>query len=107
MKKYNISNPFIRHSKRTDALEEAYEIFIDTFIEYAEKNNLSESEISQFKDEIFKTYLTQKSTYLLEDKLGNISDYINTAFRHSLENEDSIDTKIYYNRKSHLITTIE
>ena len=107
MKKYNFNNPFVRTSERTDALEEAYEIFIDIFIEYAEKNNLSEDEIIQFKDDIFKAYLTQKSTYLLEDKLGNISDYINFAFKQSIENDDAIDTKIYYNRRSRLITTNE
>lgn len=103
--KYKTNNPLIVSSEKSEALEDAYELFVDTFMEYAEKHDLSEEEIFEFKNEIKKVYVFQKSIYLLENKINNFSEFLNSALCKTIKNEETdYITNIYYKRNSHLIT---
>ncbi len=103
--KYKINNPLVISSEKSEALEDAYELFVDTFMEYADKHDLSEEEIFEFKNEIKKAYLIQKSIYLLENKVNGFSDFLNSALCKIIKNEETdYITNIYYKKNSQLIT---
>lgn len=103
--KYKINNPLLLSSEKSEALEDAYELFVETFLEYAEKNNLTNEEIIEFQNEIKKAYLIQKSIYLLENKVNHFTDYLNSALCKTIKNDETdYVTKIYYKRNSHLVT---
>ncbi len=80
-------------------------MFIDTFLEYIKKNNLTEDEIIEFRNELEKAYFIQKSTFLLENKLNLFSNYFSNALLKTVEDESyEYVTNFYYRAKSHLIT---
>lgn len=104
--KYN--NPFDFASEKTEALEEAYKIFVEIFEEYALKNNLSTEEIVEFEDAIKKAYSQKKAFYLFENRLDRMYEIMNNAFCKTLHMEDiHFETNIYYSKKSHHLITNE
>jgi hypothetical protein len=104
------NNPLYFSNSKTKALEEALRIFIEALYEYATKNELTEQQISSFKQLIMDSYLEKRAKYFLEDKFSNFNDYINKSFhfalKHSFDNEnrESITKLFYYNNKHKLIS---
>ncbi len=103
------NNPLYFSNSKTEALEDALRIFIEAFDEYARKNELTEKQISSFKQLIMDSYVEKRALYFLENKFSNFNDYINKSFhfalKHSFEDNDkeSITKFFYYNKKHRLI----
>lgn len=103
------NNPFYFSNSKTEVLEEALRMFIETFDEYARKNELTEKQISAFKQLIMDSYAEKRALYFLENKFSGFNDYINKSFhfalKHLFENDDkdSITKFFYYNKKHRLI----
>ncbi|GAB1397081.1 hypothetical protein MASR1M65_18600 [Saprospiraceae bacterium] len=103
-------NPLYFSDEKTDSLDEAYNLFIETFMDYATQNNLTEEEIDNFKKQILSVYLEKKASYFFERKLVDFSDYLNKAISNALtksfKDDDREDmTKLfYYNNKHRLIS---
>jgi hypothetical protein len=104
------NNPLYFSNSKTEALEEALRMFIEAFDEYATKNELTEEQISSFKQLIMDSYAEKRAIYFIESKFSNFNDYINKSFhfalKHSFDNEDreSITKLFYYNNKHRLIS---
>ncbi|MDP3150001.1 MAG: hypothetical protein Q8N83_12830 [Ignavibacteria bacterium] len=104
------NNPIYFTNDRTQSLEEAYKLFIDTFEEYATKNNLNEEQISNFKEQILTVYLEKKASYFFETKLFEFSDYFRKSISFALTKSfDETDNKnitklFYYNNKHRLVS---
>ncbi|MEA5259463.1 hypothetical protein VB264_16810 [Arcicella aquatica] len=104
------NNPMKFSDKRSEALDEALNIFLETFDEYASKNELSNVEVTAFKKLIIDAYQERKATYFLESRLGDLSDSLDRAFKRVLastfnseEKEDNSNV-FYYNKKHRLIS---
>jgi hypothetical protein len=104
------NNPLYFSNARTKALEEALRMFLEAFEEYANKNELTEEQISSFKQLIMDSYIEKRASYFFEHKFLNFNDYINKAFhfalKSSFENDDkeSISRMFYYKNKHRLIS---
>lgn len=99
------NNPIKFSSKKSEALDHAFEIFIDAFEEYVEKNQLSDQEIRYLTKLINEIYLEKKTSDYLNEKLS----FINNNFNHLLQNllsrekADNVPVSVfYYNLKNHL-----
>jgi len=103
------NNPIAFNDERTEALDEAYNIFVEAFTEYAKIHSLSESQIESFKNQILQAYVKKKATYFMEHKLVKISEYlqksINYAINNSIDDDEREDVTrlFYYNNKKHRI----
>jgi hypothetical protein len=105
-----VNNPVFFSNRRTEALDDALQIFLETFEEYAVKNELTNEQIDSFKELILESYLERKASYFLENKFVNFSDYIDKAIqfamKKSFQNNDkeNITKVFYYNNKHRLIS---
>lgn len=103
-------NPVYFSNRKTRALEDALEIFMDTFNEYALKNELSKEQISSFKELIIDLYFERKASYFLENKFSNFSEYIDSSISHALnktvfnDDKENITKVFYYNNKHRLVS---
>lgn len=103
-----INNPLYFSNSKTEVLDEALRMFIEAFDEYAKKNELTEKQISTFKQLIMDSYTEKRALYFLENRFSSFNDYINKSFhfalQHSLGNDDieSITKLFYYNQKHRL-----
>lgn len=102
------NNPIKIKDKRSDALEEAYSMFINILEEYAESNNLPEEYFSEVKLMINDAYLSKKASYFFEQKIENISDrmerMVEFALNKNSKNDVNYTNLFYLNRTNHLIT---
>lgn len=73
-------------NERNEALNEAYNLFIETFLEYSERNNLSEEQILNFKEKIRDAYLYKRCSYLLDDKIQGFAEYLSNVLSFALTN---------------------
>lgn len=109
-KKYkNKHNPIFFSNERSEALDEAYNLFMEAFTDYATKNELTADQIVSFKEQVLSAYLEKRATYLLEDKLTDFSTYLKKAVLFALtktykEDRDSYTKLFYYNNKHHLVS---
>lgn len=105
-----INNPVYFSNNKTEVLEDALKMSLETFQEYASKNDLSEEQMSSFKQLILDTYLERKAVYFLENKFSNFTDYIDKAMRYALnkffqsDDKEDITKVFYYNNKHRLIS---
>jgi hypothetical protein len=109
--KYKLrNNPIYFSNQRSDALDEAYKLFIEAFSDYAIQHKLNEEQILIFKEQILNAYLEKRASYFFENKLGDFADYLNNAISFALtksfkdNDREDITKMLYYNNKHHLIT---
>jgi len=107
-------NPLLFSDERAEALEEAYNLFLEALNEYAATHELNEEQIATFKEQVLEAYLEKRAGYFLASKITHYADYLNTALslalNKSLDSDDSrqnITRLFYYNNKRHLIDTYE
>lgn len=104
------NNPLYFTNSRTEALEEALRMFLETFEEYADKNELTEDQISSFKQLILDSYIEKRASYFIDHKISNFNDYINKAFQFALKrsfdsnDKENLTSVFYYNNKHRLIS---
>ena len=108
--KHKSNNPLYFSDNRTEALEEALSIFIETFNEYAANNELTEEQILSFKQLILDAYLEKKASYFVENKLFIFNSYLSKAFDFAMNGAMHTDEKenftkyFFYNKKQRLIS---
>ena len=98
-------NPILFRSKNTEALDTAFETFVDAFEEYVEKNRISEEEMLYLTKLINDIYLEKKASYFLNQKLGFINGSFNQLLHKLLSSEKVDDVPVsvfYYNLKNHV-----
>lgn len=104
-----INNPLSFSNPKTEALDEALRMFLETFEEYANKNELTEGQISAFKKLIRDSYIEKYAVYFMENKLSDMDNYINKAFRlafkrtFNINDKEDITRVFYYNNKHKMI----
>ena len=110
-KKYkNKHNPIFFSNERSEALDEAYTLFVEAFTDYVAKNELTEEQIASFKEQVLSAYFEKKASYLFEDRLIDFSDYLRKAISFALtksfkeEDRDNYTKLFYYNNKHHLVS---
>ncbi len=103
-------NPVSFINEKTEALDEAYRLFMEAFTEYAAQKKLTEKELESLKEEIYSTYRQQLATYFIENKLIKISNFLDKSITYALnkplseEGRDNVTKFYYYNNKHHLIS---
>lgn len=106
----NKHNPIFFSNERSEALDEAYALFVEAFNDYATKNELTEEQIASFKEQVLSAYLERKASYFFEDRLVDFSDYLKKAISFALtksfreEGSDNYTKLFYYNNKHHLVS---
>jgi uncharacterized protein YktA (UPF0223 family) len=89
-----------KKSLKEKILDDAYKSFKDIISEYSEKNNISESDKDLLYRLILKAYLDKKMQYFLEDKLSDMSSYLDFALNFALQNDnkdiDKSNLNIFY-----------
>lgn len=101
------NNPVQFKDSRTEALEDAYNLFMEILKEYAESNSLSESNFSELKSLIDEAYIDKKISYFLDFKLDNLNEKIDTFVDFALSNPSKKSNYInlfYIKQTNHLIT---
>ena len=104
------NSPMKFSDKRTEALDEALNIFLETFDEYATKNDLPDVEVVAFKKLIMDAYQERKAAYFVESRMGNLSDSLDRAFKRVLAstfNSEDNDTNVFYYNKQHRLVSNE
>lgn len=107
------NNPIYFSNEKVQALDEAFQLFMDTLNDYLEKNDLANEEINEIKSLIKNTYLEKKLVYLLENRFSYLNETIENAFKLVLDNSKEkeltgrIDTNLYYLKKSKRFTLNE
>ncbi len=107
-----INNPVYFSNNKSEALEDALRMFLETFKEYASLNDLSADQISSFQQLIMETYQERKAVYFLESKFSNFTDYIDTAINFALNtslqsNDKENITKVFYYKNKHRLVSNE
>ncbi|WP_108866855.1 hypothetical protein [Aquimarina aquimarini] len=90
-----------------NALDEAYEMMIKMVYDYAQKTNLSETDVQEIKDMIDEVYVEKKREYLCEDKIEAINDKIKkvaSILDTSSEKKKQNRNFLYYKNKSHSLS---
>lgn len=108
------NNPIAYSSTKQKLLDAAKQILLDTLEEYIKENNLSPDEIAEVKNYIEEAYSEKKAAYFLEDKLIDLSTYLNYSLNFALNNKtekkpnkDILKTFsriFYYRNKKHVLT---
>lgn len=104
------NNPLYFSNSRTEALEEALLMFVDALEEYAEKNELTEEQVSDLKQLILDSYTEKRASYFVEEKFSSLNDYLKKAFHLALKRsfsqfeKEDITRILYYNYKDRLIS---
>jgi len=98
------NNPVLFSSEKVAALDEAKNVFIKILDEYIEKNPGNKREINKLRQLVNKAYTEKKISYLLEDRISYLNDYIDDAFRFALKKkrESSLEkpiTNLFYSKK--------
>ncbi|HNS29001.1 MAG TPA: hypothetical protein PKL52_00575 [Tenuifilaceae bacterium] len=104
-------NPLVYQNQKQKTLDEAKKLFMKYLKEFAQYKNLSENEIMLIKEFFEEVYLEKKATYILEEKLRELNQYLNLAFNFALSSinrKQSVPedlTKVFYykNKKGELI----
>lgn len=97
-------NPLIYQSQKNKALDEAKTLFFKYLEEFALNKNLSENETQLIKKYFLEVYLEKKASYIFEDKLNDLSSYLNHALAYALSGshqkqaETDNFTKVFYYR---------
>lgn len=103
------NNPVYYYNHRTEALDDAFKIFLEIFQDYSLKNDLSEDQIASFKQLIMDTYIERKANYFFESKFSNFTNYIDSAIDLALnktfqkDNKANISKVFYHNNLYRLI----
>lgn len=90
-----------------NALDEAYEMMVKMFYDYAQKIDLSETDTQEIKDMIDEVYMEKKREYFYEDKIGAINDKIKkitSILDTSSEKKKQNRNFLYYKNKSHSVS---
>lgn len=107
--KNNISpnNPFVLKDSRTEALEDAYKLFMSILNEYSLENNLPSKHFDELREMIDEAYQDKKLNYFLELKLGSVSERVENMLNFALNSSPKkVDyTNLFYiNHVNHLVT---
>lgn len=86
-----VRNPVRFKSDKIKHLEEAKIVFIKVLDEYLARNPDKAEEIMELKNDLEYAYLTKKSQYFLENRLGFLNDYLTNAFSFALEDKNTLD----------------
>lgn len=103
-------NPVFFTDDRAEALDEAYNLFMEAFADYATQHKLTEEQVANFKEQILSAYLEKKASYFFENKLIDFSDYLRKAISFALtksfkdDDRENITKVFYYNNKHRLIS---
>ena len=103
-------NPVFFSDERSEALDEAYKLFMEAFAEYAAQNKLTKEQVDNFKEQILSAYLEKKASYFFENKLIEFSDYLNKTISFALtksfkdDERENITKLFYYNNKHRLVS---
>jgi hypothetical protein len=104
------NNPLYFRDERGEALEDAYDLFMEAFSEYATLHKLSAEQIDSFKEQIRAAYLEKRASYFFENKLNNISEVLGKTITFALtksytdESRENVTSFLYYNNKRHSIS---
>lgn len=73
-------------------LNEARKTFIKALEEYEAKNPDQREELAEIRTSINEIFLKRKASFLLEDRLSYLNEYLNAAFNFALK--DHFDSKV-------------
>lgn len=93
-------------NEKTENLDQAYDLFLDTLDEYSKKKNLPAEVKEAIKGEVSKAYQEKKASYWLESRVAGFANYITrslAAFSSDEETEGDTTSVLYYKDKSRLI----
>jgi hypothetical protein len=106
-------NPIIFQNDKQKRLEEAKKMFLASLIEFAKTQNLSEDDYKLILKYLEEAFVEKKATYMLEDKINDISNHLDHALKFALtgafKNETLKDnfTKVFYYRNKKSAFTYE
>lgn len=97
-------NPIIFKNDKQERLEEAKKLFLSTLTEFAKMQNLSEDEYTLILKYINEAYLEKKASYLLQERINELSSQLDHALKFALAGSYKTDTlkdsftKVFYYR---------
>ena len=94
-KKLSKNNPIKIHNYKIASLEQATDALLNILEELSQNEELPTEAIEQVKKMIEKVSAQKKMSYLLEDKLGIMADYISDACRIALKSKSKNSTNEY------------
>lgn len=106
-KDISTKNPIHFSNERVKALDRARKILIETFEQYEGTHPDKREELNELRGLANEIYLKRKASFLLEDRLSYMNDYLNTALSFALKDHftnrvsfgDS-DVRLFYLKRS-------
>ena len=82
-------------------------MFLSAFDQYAAEHQLTDEQISFFRQLVLEVYTEKRAAYYLEQRLSTLNEYVgdalSSAFNYSFEKK-SVTRLLYYKNKHQVIT---